>query len=305
MAASAWSGVTGAVGTFTQKTGNWFAGEGFNSDDQVIDIKLARYQELINNPILMAANGGEGQAEMFAWKSASERANEMSQIAEKITPQQLEYAILRSGMSKEDAEKLRQMYSLDKGSELNTEENLNLNPGLRVNAVHATGKPVLEITSYINDNYNQRGMSGVEGMQIMKLDIGDGTQVELVVDGAYWAQKDENEHPTDETDEEEYYKLSVNKNERLITKQGVIKAHNEFYPFHVNTNGKEQSIFLHSGLQSEGCFVTGGRLVKPDNNSIRFNQYIRQAIGNNSYLKTTHRIIDVRPNQLKKSYPLP
>jgi len=128
-AVTAWSGVTGAVSsavgavsTFAQKTGNWFTGDGFNTDDEVVDIKLARYQELINNPILMASNGGESQAEMFAWKSASERANEMSQIAEKITPQQLEYAILRSGMSKEDADKLRQMYSLDRGSDIESDE---------------------------------------------------------------------------------------------------------------------------------------------------------------------------------------
>jgi murein DD-endopeptidase MepM/ murein hydrolase activator NlpD len=124
VAASAWNSVAGAVstavgavGTFAEKTGNWFSGDGFNTDDEVVDIKLARYQELINNPVLMASNGDGNQAEMFAWKSASERANEMRQIAEKITPQQLEYAILRSGMSKEDADKLRQMYSLENNAE--------------------------------------------------------------------------------------------------------------------------------------------------------------------------------------------
>jgi len=120
-AASAWEGVKGAanavtaaVGNLAEKTGNWFTGEGFNSDDQVVDIKLARYQELINNPVLMASNGDGNQAEMFAWKSATEIANKKSQIVGTITSQQLEYAISRSGMSKEDAEKLRQMYSLDK-----------------------------------------------------------------------------------------------------------------------------------------------------------------------------------------------
>jgi hypothetical protein len=173
----------------------------------------------------------------------------------------------------------------------------------------ATGNPELEVISYIDGNYNKRNMNGVEGIQIMKLDVGDGTQVELVVDGAYWAQKNENEHPTYETGDEEYFKLYENKrNDKVTRKSGNLtatKPHNEFYPFHVNTNGKEDEIFLHSGLQSEGCFVTGGRLVKPDNNSLKFNQYIRNAIGKNSYLKVTHRVIDVRSDNLKQNYRLP
>ena len=185
------------------------------------------------------------------------------------------------------------------------EDELNLTPGMRVSRGDATGDPELEVISYINDNYNQRGMSGVEGMQIMRLDVGDGTQVELVVNRAYWAQKNENEHPTYETDDGEYYQLSENENTKLTSRQGITKPHNEFYPYKIDTNGKEDEIFLHSGFQSEGCFVTGGRLSRPDNNSIRFNQYIRQAIGSNSYLKTTHRVIDVRSRDLKKRYPLP
>jgi hypothetical protein len=182
---------------------------------------------------------------------------------------------------------------------------LNLTPGMRITKGDVTGNPQLEVISYVNGNYADGKMTGVRGLQLFKLDVGDGNQVELVVNGAYWAQKNENEHPTDETNDGEYYKLSKNQNNTLTSRQGVTKPHNEFYPFYINSNGKEKSIFLHSGLQSEGCFVTGGRLSRPDNNSIRFNKYVNKAIGNSSYIKTTHRIIDIRSKNLKRRYPLP
>jgi hypothetical protein len=57
VAASAWNSVAGAVstavgavGTFAEKTGNWFSGDGFNTDDEVAEIQTRqRIQEAIRN----------------------------------------------------------------------------------------------------------------------------------------------------------------------------------------------------------------------------------------------------------------
>ena len=73
-AVSAWNSVAGAVssavgavGTFTQKTGNWFAGDGFNSDDQVEEIRAKeRIQEAIKNGIALE----EGSAEYKRMEAA-------------------------------------------------------------------------------------------------------------------------------------------------------------------------------------------------------------------------------------------
>jgi len=67
VAASAWNSVAGAVstavgavGTFAEKTGNWFTGDGFNTDDQVEEIRAKeRIQEAIKNGTALE----EGSAE--------------------------------------------------------------------------------------------------------------------------------------------------------------------------------------------------------------------------------------------------
>ncbi len=60
VAVSAWDGVTGAVGTFIEKTGNWVVGNGFNSDAEVAEnYARQRIEEAIKNGTALQ----EGSAE--------------------------------------------------------------------------------------------------------------------------------------------------------------------------------------------------------------------------------------------------
>ena len=65
--ASVWEGVTtGAsamwegIAGFTEKTGNWLAGDGFVDNAQRTANLFAEYQELMNHPVLYADNGNQG-----------------------------------------------------------------------------------------------------------------------------------------------------------------------------------------------------------------------------------------------------
>ena len=65
--AGAVSSAVGAVGTFAEKTGNWFVGDGFNTDDQVEEIRAKeRIQEAIKNGTALE----EGSAEYKRMEAA-------------------------------------------------------------------------------------------------------------------------------------------------------------------------------------------------------------------------------------------
>ena len=80
-------GMVADLDEFADRTGNLVTGDGFNTNKEVTDVKVARYKELLNNPTLMAANGGSSaglDAEAMAWKNESARADEMNQLAKEL-----------------------------------------------------------------------------------------------------------------------------------------------------------------------------------------------------------------------------
>jgi murein DD-endopeptidase MepM/ murein hydrolase activator NlpD len=80
--------VIGAVQDFGQRTGNLFTGDGFNTNAEVKEIKLARYIELLNNEVLGAANNDGSnvshETEAMMWKKAQARFDEMSKLAKDL-----------------------------------------------------------------------------------------------------------------------------------------------------------------------------------------------------------------------------
>jgi hypothetical protein len=76
--AGAVSTAVGAVGTFAEKTGNWFSGDGFNTDDEVAEIQTRqRIQEAIRNGTALEEGSEEYkriQAELYG-KSVTQVGN--------------------------------------------------------------------------------------------------------------------------------------------------------------------------------------------------------------------------------------
>jgi hypothetical protein len=159
--------------------------------------------------------------------------------------------------------------------------------------------PRLEVESLILKNHiSKRYGRGVLGNQILKLTHKDGSFESLEVPGVIWAnnKRKMGDRPTAPTEDGEYYILSLNPYEQHKSKFPIIVDEGQKF-----NKEKESGVFIHPGLYSWGCIVTGrGKLGKEWIDKI--NKAIKDS-SDNTHMLMTHKVIDERTKTERLNMP--
>jgi len=83
-----------------QRIGNLFTEGSFATDEQIRNMKIEKYENLLNNPVMMA---GMGEVEETGWHLAGKRAEEMDRILNDlgVTPEEAEWLMYKRAMERE------------------------------------------------------------------------------------------------------------------------------------------------------------------------------------------------------------
>lgn len=146
--------------------------------------------------------------------------------------------------------------------------------------------PRLEVETFLYENHKSKKYGvGVEGSIEYTLIRGDGASERLRVNNVIWAKKilKFGDRPTCETNAGCYFIISINPYRKYYKKFPIIVDEGE---------DKETGVFIHPGLFSWGCFVTGPGLA--GRNWIKKIEGCIKAGDDGSHILLTHSVVDDR-----------